>query len=301
MAETSQLPLPGRPGRRAPGARHGGSRRSVAGSLLATAAIVAGSALLGLAAGAAWQAVAPRALFIVVSRGAANVANPETTAFIAADGWFCILAAIGGVATGLLGYALAVRRYGPLPMAGVLAGGVAAAYTARWAGQRAGLTAFNSRLATARAGTLLHAPLTLGAHSALALWPLAAGLVAGGLETVVLLRERQQAAERQLAAAAQPPVAGYLAPPGYPPAGPPPGYPPGYGPAGSADGRYGPEADGRYGPGQQGPGGYGSGQYGPGGYGSGQYGPGGYPPGQYGPPSLWWPDPAPGQDGEGAG
>jgi len=38
---------------------------------------------------------------------------------------------------------------------------------------------------------VLQAPLILGGRGALAFWPLAAGLVAGGVEAVILLRERR--------------------------------------------------------------------------------------------------------------
>jgi hypothetical protein len=179
--------------------------------LIALAAVVAGSALLGLIAGFAWEQVAPRAVFVVISRGSADVVNPETDAFIAADGWFCIVAVVGGVVSGLLGYVLAVRRYGPLPMLGVLGGGLVAALVARWLGEQAGKASFNARLAVARPGAYLRAPLTLGAHSALAFWPLAAGLVAGGIAGLALLRER-----RRLAAAGDYPAASadYRPPPG---------------------------------------------------------------------------------------
>ena len=48
----------------------------------------------------------------MASRGAAQVVNPETTAFIAADAWFVLIAAIGGLLTGIAGYLLLVRRHG---------------------------------------------------------------------------------------------------------------------------------------------------------------------------------------------
>jgi hypothetical protein len=186
-------------------------------SLLALLAVAAGSVLLGLAAGAAWLALAPRATFVVVSHGSANVLNTETTAFIAADGWFCAVCAAGGLITGALGWAFAVRRYGPLPMAGLLLGGLAAAYTALWAGQHAGLAAFSARLAAARTGALLQAPLVLGAHGAVAFWPLAAGAMAGGLEGIALLRGRRAQLAAQVAGYG-PSGPAYPAGPGYPPA-----------------------------------------------------------------------------------
>jgi hypothetical protein len=192
MAEKSQLPFPSQPGRPAPGEADTGAGQSLGPRLLALAAVVLGSALLGLLGGFAWAHVAPRVVYVVAS-GGANAVNPETSAFIVADGWFCLIGVAGGVVSGLLGYLLAVRRYGAVPMAGILGGGLAAAYVVMWIGQRAGQAAFNSRLVASKPGTLLRAPIMLGAHGALAFWPLAAGLVAGGIEAVALLQERKRA------------------------------------------------------------------------------------------------------------
>ena len=120
---TSELPHPPPRGSRAAG-RGNGSRRRVLGSLVSSLAILIGSALVGLAGGVAWAALAPRALYVIVGRGSADVVNPETTAFIAADAVYCLIGAVGGVMIGLTGYLLAVRRYGPAPMAAILAGSV---------------------------------------------------------------------------------------------------------------------------------------------------------------------------------
>jgi hypothetical protein len=160
--------------------------------VIALAAVIAGTAVLGVATGFLWASVAPRALAVVVARGSANVVNPETSAFIAADGWFTLLTAVGGVISGLLGYALAVRRHGALAMTGVLLGALAGTLIAMWIGQRSGTAAFNHSLSIDRPGTLLHVPLALGGRGPLAFWPLAAGLTAGGIELIVLLRERRQ-------------------------------------------------------------------------------------------------------------
>ncbi len=194
MAETSHLPHPPQPGSGQSPARRGPALSpSIAAGLLAFLAVVAGSVLLGLLGGLLWGHLAPRAVYVVVSRGTAQVVNPETGAFIAADGWFCVLGAAGGIVSGLLGYRLAVRRYGALPMLGVLGGGLAAAYVAMKLGQQAGKAQFYRLLASSKPGTQLRAPVNLGAHAALAFWPLAAGLVAGGIEAVVLLRQRKLA------------------------------------------------------------------------------------------------------------
>ena len=159
---------------------------------LITLAIVVGSALLGIIGGLLWAAIAPQALFMVASHGVAYVVNPETSAFIAADGYFSFIAVAGGIVIGLVAYLTGVRRFGPLPAAGALIGATAAAFLADWAGSNVGLDAFRHRLAAARPGALLRQPAQLGAHGALAFWPLAAGAVVGGIELLLTMRERRQ-------------------------------------------------------------------------------------------------------------
>jgi hypothetical protein len=196
MTETSQAPLPSR-GERLPGGGLAAQGPAVRLSLLAFAAVVLASALLGVVVGFVWAGIAPRALLVVVSHGSADVVNPETSAFIAADGWFTLLCLVGGVISGLLGYLFAVRRHGAVAMLGVLGGAVAAALIARWIGQGSGVAAFNRRLAFSKPGVLLRAPLVLGAHGALAFWPLSAGITAGGIEAFILMRERRRSPARR--------------------------------------------------------------------------------------------------------
>jgi hypothetical protein len=154
---------------------------AVARALLVVLAAVAGSALLGVAAGFGWAAVAPRPLLEIAGPGAASVVNPETTAFIAADAAFTLICLAGGVVSGAAGYFLAVRRHGPAGMAGVLLGAVTAAFLTRWIGEQSGLATFHHLVATLPQGARLPGSLMLSAGSGLAFWPLAAGLVAGGL------------------------------------------------------------------------------------------------------------------------
>ena len=151
-------------------------------AVAAALAVAAGTAVLGVAAGLGWAAVAPRPLLVITAPGAAALVNAETTAFIAADAAFCLVCLAGGVISGVLGYLFAVRKYGPLAMAGLLAGALAAAFVARWVGEQSGLAAFRHLLATLPVGARLRDSLRLGATSALGLWVLAAGVVAGGLE-----------------------------------------------------------------------------------------------------------------------
>ncbi len=154
-------------------------------AVLAALAVAAGTAVLGVAAGLGWAAVAPRPLLVMASPGAATLLNTETSAFIAADAAFCLMCLAGGVISGVLGYLFAVRRHGPLAMAGLLAGAVAAAFVARWVGEQSGLAGFQHLLATLPRGARLRDSLTLGATGVVSAWPLAAAVAAGGLELLV--------------------------------------------------------------------------------------------------------------------
>ena len=164
-------------------------------ALLAAVLILAGSVVIGLVGGAIWAAAAPRVAYQVASLHppTAYATNPETSAFIAADGWYCVIALVGGALIGLLGYLVGVRRYGPAPMVAVVIGSVGAAFIAAWLGhQLSGGPSFDHVLATSKINALLHAPISLGAHGALAFWPLAAAAVAGGIELVGVLKVRRQ-------------------------------------------------------------------------------------------------------------
>jgi len=212
MSELSQSPSAARP--------FDASAAAVGVSL----AIVAGTALLGLAAGYVWSLVAPRALLVIVSPGAAGLVHTETAAFIAADLTFCLIGLAGGVLSGALGYVFGVRRYGPLAMAGVLAGALAAAVLARWIGQQSGAASFHHLLATLPVGGHLLDQLTLRSTGAIACWPFAAGLTAGGMEALATRGRHQGRASRPLLAGPGPGAAESW-PPGAPPVlpGPQPG------------------------------------------------------------------------------
>ena len=135
--------------------------------------------MLGVAAGLIWAAVAPRALLQEVGPGEAQVVNAESSAFILADAWFCLIAAIGGVITGIAGYRLLVRREGWLATAGLVLGAVAASLLMLWTGENVGLGTYNHLLAASPDGAFFRASLALGAKSALAFWP--------GLTSLIIL------------------------------------------------------------------------------------------------------------------
>jgi hypothetical protein len=159
----------------------------------AFAAGLAGSAVLGLVAGLVWAAVAPRPLLQEVVPGEAQLVNAESSAFITSDAWFCLIAVIGGVITGVLGYRLLIRGAGWIATAGLVLGAVAAALLALWIGENIGLSGYNHELASAPAGTLFRASLALGAKSALAFWPMLTSLTIALIDSGARRRGRDAA------------------------------------------------------------------------------------------------------------
>jgi len=157
-------------------------------------AAAAATAVCGIPAGFAWGAVAPRVLVQVVAHGTAQIGNPETSAFIVADVWFCAIGIIGGLLTGSLGYLIAVRRWAAAAAAGLIAGALAASSVALWVGDLDGLAAFRHQLAVSAPGTRLHASLALGAKSGLIFWPLLAALTIAVIEMIIRSRSGRRPA-----------------------------------------------------------------------------------------------------------
>jgi hypothetical protein len=140
-----------------------------------------GSAVLGLLGGLIWGELAPRAALQEIGAGTAEVINAETRAFFGADVWFCGIAAVAGLLTGVLGYRFAVaRREGgarAAVAAALIAGAVAGEFVMLWLGEQIGLSAYNQHLASSPNGTIFAASLALGSKSALAFWPLFTAIV----------------------------------------------------------------------------------------------------------------------------
>jgi len=152
------------------------ARPSVWSAVAWFAAAVAGSAALGLLGGWIWAEAAPRALLQEISTGTAELMNAETRAFIGADAWFCGIAVVAGLITGIVGYRFGIARHRggtrAVVAAGLILGGVAGAFVMLWLGERIGLSAYNQHLAASPNGTVFPESLTLGARSALAFWPM---------------------------------------------------------------------------------------------------------------------------------
>jgi hypothetical protein len=167
------------------------------GRLAAFAVALAGSAVLGIAAGLIWAAVAPRALLQEVGQGEAQLVNVETNAFIGADAWFCLIVAVGGLITGVLGYRILVRRAGWAATLGLVLGALAAALLALWVGENMGLGTYNHLLASSQVGAFFRSSLALGAKSGLAFWPLLTSIV-------LLLAESGRGSGKTLASVVRP-------------------------------------------------------------------------------------------------
>lgn len=139
-------------------------------------------AAVGLPAGLVWWLVAPRGALIVTASGVFPYQS-ENKAYIAADGWFAVVALVTGVLTGALVWAR-WRRRGVEAVAGLSAGGLLGALVALAIGKLLGAEDVAARAAEAGVGAVIQAPLDVRAYGVLCLWPISAvtvflALVAG--------------------------------------------------------------------------------------------------------------------------
>lgn len=150
-------------------------------TVLWSLAALAGSAVLGLVGGLIWGEVAPRATLQEIGAGTAELVNAESRAFIGADAWFCGIAVVAGLLTGVLGYRfLVASRTGgarAAVAASLILGAVAGSFVMLWLGEQIGLSAYNQHLASSPDGTMFLSSLVLGAKSALAFWPMFTSIV----------------------------------------------------------------------------------------------------------------------------
>jgi hypothetical protein len=169
-----------------PAPRSADSREGARRAAGVFAAGLAGSAVLGLLGGLLWGEMAPRALLQEVGPGEAEIVNAETHAFIGADVWFCGIAVVAGLLTGVLGYKFLVARQGggdhgyvrrAAAASGLILGALAGSLVMLWLGGQIGLSGYSHTLASARNGTMFDASISLGAKSALAFWPLVTSAV----------------------------------------------------------------------------------------------------------------------------
>ncbi|WP_063837086.1 GlsB/YeaQ/YmgE family stress response membrane protein [Phaeacidiphilus oryzae] len=178
--EESQPQAPTPPAQEPPAATASPRRRDLRAllpDLRLAAAIVLGCALLGLALGAVWCAIAPR-VALYADTSAVYLKFPEGEESAATDGWFAVLGAIAGLLTGALAYWLTRRRDGgaAVPVAlviGGLVGGIVAWRLGVALGPEQNIVAHAKSVPV---GHVFDAPLALNAKAALLTWPFVACL-----------------------------------------------------------------------------------------------------------------------------
>ncbi|MGW4641147.1 hypothetical protein ACWEN6_21665 [Sphaerisporangium sp. NPDC004334] len=146
-------------------------------------------ALLGIAAGFLWSALAPRTPYVVTKTGPV-LADPTTQSLIAADGWFAVITGGAGLACGIVAY-LVARKGRPLALlAGLAAGGMLAGWLALSVGTSIGGSIIQAAAVpgSASIGATVNV-LSVTARGVLLAWPLVAVAVFGIIESVDGYRE----------------------------------------------------------------------------------------------------------------
>ncbi|WP_214416851.1 CPP1-like family protein [Sphaerisporangium fuscum] len=139
--------------------------------------------LLGVAAGLAWSALAPRTPYIV-TQGGPELADPTTQSLIAADGWFAVITGVAGLACGVGAYLLS-RKGRPLALlSGLAVGGLLAGFLALSVGSSLGGPMVQAAAPGAAAVGSTVDVLAITAHGVLLCWALVAVAIFGLLESI---------------------------------------------------------------------------------------------------------------------
>lgn len=133
--------------------------------------------------GMLWERIAPAPTYVNLS-GEVYLDNQDTSAFIAADGWFLIIGFLAGVVAAGLAY---WRWRGDLVVIVAMSlAGIAAAYIAREVGEAFGPPPIQQTALTLSDGETIDGALKLGADAVLYSWPVGVLLtylsLIGGLE-----------------------------------------------------------------------------------------------------------------------
>jgi hypothetical protein len=143
-------------------------RRS--GLALRLLVFLAGSLVLGAAAGVVWWLVVQPPAYELNSNGGATPSERGLTQFIAGDAWFCAIGLVVGLLIGLAAWRWLLAVGWPVVLV-VLGCAVASALTCWLVGYHLGPGEFSARLAAAQPGELVPIPLTLRARASLLTWP----------------------------------------------------------------------------------------------------------------------------------
>ncbi|WP_248964861.1 hypothetical protein [Sphaerisporangium perillae] len=145
-------------------------------------------ALMGVAAGFLWSALAPRTPYLITKSGP-QLTDPTTQSLIAADGWFAVITGVAGLACGIAAYLLA-RGGRPLALlAGLAVGGLLAGFLSLTVGTSVGGSMVQAAApGSAGVGATVNV-LAITARGVLLSWPLVAVAVFGIIESVDGYRE----------------------------------------------------------------------------------------------------------------
>lgn len=127
--------------------------------------------LVGAPVGLLWAAVAPK-VEVVISGANVQLAEPGSSAFIAADGAFLAAVAVAGAIGGVVAWWLG-REHGPAVVVALTLGGLVAAYVAMVVGQQVGAEQVQQAVTSGQQG-VLELNLRLRAREALVGWPVGA-------------------------------------------------------------------------------------------------------------------------------
>lgn len=137
------------------------------GAASVVAVIVAACAIAGVPAAAIWVAVAPRAVYLLDGHGHAVLADVETSALMAADGWFAVITAVACFLLAAVAYPLFGRARPVTVLIGLAVGGVICSLVAWLLARAWWIGDFHHAVRTGTAGARVPGYLTVHAHGAL--------------------------------------------------------------------------------------------------------------------------------------
>ncbi|MCP2338268.1 hypothetical protein [Actinomadura rupiterrae] len=148
-------------------------------------------AVLGPLAGVLWHALAPTVGFVVL-RGEPFISDGEGQGPIGTDARFALIGIVAGLLCGVVAYRFGGRDNDIPLIAGLAAGGTAAALLAWWVGHQFGLSHYQHVVRTGTDGTEVNGPADLRARGVLVFWPL---LAVGAYAVLEMIVKRLPAAD----------------------------------------------------------------------------------------------------------
>ena len=160
-----------------PGPESSRRGRDLGRTVAVAASITVAMAVAGAPLGLLWSWLAPSVPVVNAGANGIVVNDPSPEEYIAADGWFTIIAFVFGLVTAIVVWLVLRRDRGPALLLGVAFGGLAAAATMWGTGRLVGLSAWNDWQQQSAAGDSYSRPPDLHAHGALLVAAFAAVIV----------------------------------------------------------------------------------------------------------------------------